>query len=136
MASTHQAATEHIPGVDHARYADAVLALQAPTSRGEEGWVRDMTVLRQLAAHLDGWGGLRAQVVTEGVAWPSVQLQGHDHAQTWQCVQDYWTGQVIDTDGEPIATIETTIGGDATASEVADGIKRIYRILRTEHSAS
>jgi hypothetical protein len=34
--------------------------------------------------------------------------------------------------GEPVATIQTTIGEEASASEVADGIKAIYRMLRTE----
>jgi hypothetical protein len=35
--------------------------------------------------------------------------------------------------GEPVATIQTSIGEDASASEVADGIKAVYRMLRTEH---
>jgi hypothetical protein len=33
----------------------------------------DMTVLRQIAAHLDGWSDLRTRVATEGVGWPSVR---------------------------------------------------------------
>jgi hypothetical protein len=50
-------------------------------------------------------------------------------------VQDRWTGQLFpgEAGGEPIATILTTIGQDASASEAADAIKAIYRMLRTEH---
>lgn len=94
--------------------------------------MRDITVLRQIAAHLDGWGGVRAQVVTEGVSWPSVQVQSGGAVQTWQCVHDRWAGQLVDADGAPLATIETTIGADASSSEVADGIKAVYRMLRAE----
>jgi hypothetical protein len=99
--------------------------------------VRDLAVLRQIAAYLDGWGGLRARVVTEDVNWPSVHLQASDNAHTWQCEHDWWTGQVFEGDasGTPSATIQTTIPTDATASEVADGIRAIYRLLRTEREA-
>jgi hypothetical protein len=98
--------------------------------------VRDMTVLRQLTHHLDGWGGRQAQVVTEGVAWPGVRLQTEGRAQTWQCERDRWTGHVLDAAGAPIATIHTSIGDAATAIEVAEGIKAIYRMLRTEPEAA
>jgi hypothetical protein len=49
-------------------------------------------------------------------------------------VQDLWTGQLFtdEAGGKLIATILTTIGADASASEAADGIKAIYRTLRTE----
>ncbi len=100
--------------------------------------MRDMTVLRQIAAHLDGWSNLRARVATEDVSWPSVHLSGGGSrvsSQLWQCVHDRWTGQLFDEPGavgEPVATIQTTIGEDASASEVSDGIKAIYRLLRTE----
>jgi hypothetical protein len=98
--------------------------------------MRDLTVLSQLAAHLDGWSNLRARVATE-VDWPSVHVaraSSGTTAELWQCVHDHWTGQLIaeEADGEPIATILTTIGEDASASEAADGIKAIYRTLRTE----
>jgi hypothetical protein len=99
--------------------------------------MRDMTVLRQIAAHLDGWSDLRARVATEDVSWPSVhvvRLGSGPGVQLWRCVQDRWTSHLLDHDGvgEPVATIQTTIGEDASASEVADGIKAIYRMLRTE----
>jgi hypothetical protein len=98
--------------------------------------MRDLTVLSQLAAHLDGWSDLRARVDTE-VDWPSVhvaRVSSGTAAELWQCVHDHWTGQLIadSAGGEPIATILTTIGQDASASEAADGIKAIYRMLRTE----
>jgi hypothetical protein len=98
--------------------------------------MRDMTVLRQIAAHLDGWSGLRTRVATEDVGWPSVYVApvgSATGAQLWQCVHDRWTGYLLDDDGavEPVATIQTGIGEDASASEVADGIKAIYRMLRT-----
>jgi hypothetical protein len=112
---------------------------RSPTARtrtvvqqgGAKAKVRDLTVLRQIAHHLDGWSGLNAQIVTEGVAWPGVQVQAGGGAQTWQCEHDRWTGQVLHAAGVPIATIQTTIGEDASAGEVADGIKAIYRLLRT-----
>jgi hypothetical protein len=99
--------------------------------------MRDLTVLRQIAAHLDGWSDLRAQVATGDVDWPSVQVArvaSGSGAEHWQCVRDHWTGQLFADGGaaEPVATIRTTIGEDASASEVADGIKAIYRLLRTE----
>jgi hypothetical protein len=99
--------------------------------------MRDLTVLRQLAAHLDGWSDLRARVATE-VDWPSVhvaRVSSQSGAELWHCVQDRWTGQLFpgEAGGEPIATILTTIGQDASASEAADAIKAIYRMLRTEH---
>jgi hypothetical protein len=52
--------------------------------------------------------------------------------------RDYWTGQLFahEAGGEPIATILTTIGEDASASEAADGIKAIYRILRTQRETA
>jgi hypothetical protein len=90
-----------------------------------------MTVLRQVAAHLDGWSDLRA----EGVTWPSVHVAGSGASVLWQCVQDRWTGQVFDAGGElaePVATIQTTIAEDASASEVADAIKAIQRMMRTQ----
>jgi hypothetical protein len=98
--------------------------------------MRDLTVLRQLAAHLDGWSDLRARVATEG-DWPSVHVARVGSgigAELWQCVQDHWTGQLFadEAGGEPIASIVTTIGQHASASEAADGIKAIYRMLRTE----
>jgi hypothetical protein len=93
--------------------------------------MRDLTVLRQVAAHLDGWSGLHAHAVTEDVAYPSVRVQGQEGAQTWQCAHDHWTAQVLDAGGVPIATIQTTIGEGASAGEVADRIKAIYRPLRT-----
>ena len=102
--------------------------------------MRDLTVLRQLAAHLDGWSDLRARVATE-VDWPSVHVARSSSgigAELWQCVHDHWTGQLLTdgADGEPIATIVTTIGQDASASEAADGIKTIYRILRTNRETA
>ena len=98
--------------------------------------MRDLTVLSQLTAHLNGWSDLRARVATE-VDWPSVhvaRVSSGNGTELWQCVHDYWTGQLF-TDqavGEPIATILTTIGQHASASEAADGIKAIYCMLRTE----
>jgi hypothetical protein len=94
--------------------------------------MRDLTVLRQIAHDLDGWSGVHAQVVTEDVAWPSVHVQAQEGAQAWQCIHDRWAAQLLDAGGVVIATIETTIGDDASAGEVADGIKAIYRMLRTE----
>jgi hypothetical protein len=93
--------------------------------------MRDVTVLRQIAAHLDGWSGLRARVDTDG-DWPSVHVAGGAAAGglLWQCVRQRWAGLLLeDGGGEPVATLETTIGQDASASEVADAIKRIYRLL-------
>ena len=101
--------------------------------------MRDLTVLSQLAAHLDGWSDLRAQVTTE-VDWPSVRVARVSGigAELWQCVDAHWTGQLFadEAGGEPVATILTTIGQDASASEAADGIKAIYRMLRTEHETA
>jgi hypothetical protein len=98
--------------------------------------MRDLTVLRQLAAHLDGWCDLRARVTTE-VDWPSVhvaRVSSGTGAELWQCEHDHWTGRLLtdEAGGEPIATILTTIGKDASAGEAADAIKAIYRMLRTE----
>jgi hypothetical protein len=103
--------------------------------------MRDMTVLRQIAAHLDGWSNLRARVATEEVNWPSVHLSGGGSgagSQLWRCVRECWTGHLFSDPGavgEPVATIQTTIGEEASASEVSDGIKAIYRMLRTEQEA-
>jgi hypothetical protein len=102
--------------------------------------MRDLTVLSQLAAHLDGWSDLRARVATE-VDWPSVhvaRVSSGSGGELWQCVRDHWTGQLFtdEAGGEPIATILTTIGQDASASEAADGIKAIYRMLRTERETA
>jgi hypothetical protein len=102
--------------------------------------MRDLTVLSQLAAHLDGWSDLRARVATE-VDWPSVhvaRVSSGSGAELWQCVQEHWTGQLVpdEAGGAPIATILTTIGQDASASEAADGIKAIYRMLRTERETA
>jgi hypothetical protein len=36
--------------------------------------MRDLTVLRQVAAHLDGWSDLRARVSAADVDWPSVHV--------------------------------------------------------------
>ena len=100
--------------------------------------MRDITVLRQVAAHLDGWSDLKAWVVTEQVSWPAVfvsRQRAKNGDQLWRCVARTWEGQVYDygdVGGEPVATIETTIGEEASASEVADGIKAIYRMLRTD----
>jgi hypothetical protein len=100
--------------------------------------MRDMTVLRQIAVHLDGWSDLRARVATEDISWPSVHVArvgSGTGIHLWQCVRDRWTGLLFDDDsvvGEPVATIQTTIGEEASASEVADGIKAIYRMLRTQ----
>jgi hypothetical protein len=102
--------------------------------------MRDLTVLSQLAAHLDGWSDLRARTATEA-DWPSVHVSRAGSgigAELWQCVHDRWTGQLFtdEAGGEPIATILTSIGQDASASEAADGIKAIYRTLRTEPEAT
>jgi hypothetical protein len=102
--------------------------------------MRDLTVLRQVAAHLDGWSDLRAQVASGDVDWPSVQVartSAGAGAELWQCARDHWTGQLLAGEGagQPIATIQTTIDERASASEVADGIKAIYRMLRTAHEA-
>jgi hypothetical protein len=102
--------------------------------------MRDLTVLRQLAAHLDGWSDLRAQVTTEA-DWPSVHVARAGSgigAELWHCVDAHWTGQLFtdESGGDPVATIVTTIGQDASASEAADGIKAIYRMLRTEHETA
>jgi hypothetical protein len=102
--------------------------------------MRDMTVLRQIAAHLDGWSDLRTHVTTDHVDWPSVHVTRSSSgtgAQLWQCVHDRWTGHLLDDDGagELVATIQTSIGEDASASEVADGIKAVYRMLRTEQES-
>jgi hypothetical protein len=66
--------------------------------------------------------------MTEDVSWPIAHV-GRAAVPLWQCVHHRWTGQLFGHDGdfmEPVATIQTTIG------EVADGIKAIYRMLRTE----
>ena len=102
--------------------------------------MRDLTVLSQLAAHLDGWSDLRARVATE-VDWPSVHVARASSGigvELWQCVHDYWTGQLYtdEASGEPIATILTAISQDVSASEAADGIKVIYRMLRTERETA
>ena len=79
-----------------------------------------MTVLRQIAAHLDGWSDLRTRVTTEDLDWPGVHVTRNRSgagAQVWRCVHDRWTGHLL--------------GDDASASEVADGIKAVYRMLRT-----
>lgn len=97
-----------------------------------------MTVLRQVAAHLDGWSGLRAEVATE-VSWPSVYVTGSGAPLLWQCVRDRRTGQLFDSDSNldaPVASIQTSINKGASASEVADGIKAIYRGLRTDREVS
>jgi hypothetical protein len=104
------------------------------TDQGAE--MRDMTVLRQVAAHLDGWSGLRARVTTEDVSWPSVHVAGSATV-LWQCVHDRWTGQIFDREGafdDPVATILTTISENASASEVADGLKAIYRMMGTQEA--
>jgi len=98
--------------------------------------MRDLTVLSQLAAHLDGWSDLRARLATEA-DWPSVHVARVGPgagAELWQCVHDHGTGQLVpDKAGAaPIATILTGIGQEASASEAAHGIKAIYRLLRTE----
>jgi hypothetical protein len=95
--------------------------------------MRDLTVLRQLAAHLDGWGALRAQVVTDR-DWPSVRVAAdgpEGAALVWRCVDRWWAGQLVEAggDGEPVATIQTGIGAEASAGEVADALKVIYRLL-------
>ena len=91
-------------------------------------------MLRQIAAHLDGWSGLRTRVATDPTGWPGVHVAGPaTGSQSWQCVHDRWTARLFDGGaGEPVATIDTSIGEDASASEVADGIKAIYRMLRTD----
>jgi hypothetical protein len=99
--------------------------------------MRDMTVLRQIAAHLDGWSDLRTRVTTEVLDWPGVRVTRSGSgtgALLWRCVHDRWTGHLLGDDGagEPVATIQTSIGEEASASEVADGIKAVYRMLRTE----
>jgi hypothetical protein len=99
--------------------------------------MRDLTVLRQIAAHLDGWSDLRTQVATDRVGWPGVhvaRIGAGTGAELWRCVHDHWTADLFDGDGAgaPVATIQTVIGEDASASEVADGIKAIYRMLRTD----
>ena len=53
--------------------------------------MRDMTVLRQIAVHLDGWSDLRARVATEDISWPSVHLArvgSGTGIHLWQCVRD------------------------------------------------
>jgi hypothetical protein len=99
-----------------------------------------MTVLRQIAAHLDGWSDLRTRVATDHAGWPGVHVVRSGAAagsQLWQCVHDRWTGHLFDDGaGEPVATIQTSIGEDGSASEVADGIKAIYRMLRTERETA
>ena len=59
-------------------------------------------------------------------------------AELWHCVDAYWRGQLFtdESGGDPVATIVTTIGRDASAGEAADGIKAIYRMLRTEHETA
>jgi hypothetical protein len=109
-----------------------------PIKAGRGDGMRDLTVLRQIVAHLDGWSDLRTQVVTEDISWPSVHVargRSGTGSQLWQCAGTRWTGQLFDDRGvvgQPVATIQTTIGEDASASEVADGIKAIYRAMRTE----
>lgn len=83
---------------------------------------------------MDGCSNLRAEVATD-VSWPSVHVAGSGASLLWQCVQDRWTGQLFSPNGdfsEPVATLQTTIGEDASASEVAYGIKAIYRMMRTQ----
>jgi hypothetical protein len=111
--------------------------LKGATPATDPAGVRDMTVLRQIAAHLDGWSGLRTRVTTDSLDWPGVHVtrsRSRTGAQVWRCVHDRWTAHLLDGDeaGEPVATIQTSIGEDASASEVADGIKAVYRMLRTD----
>jgi hypothetical protein len=111
--------------------------LKGTTQATDLAGMRDMTVLRQIAAHLDGWSDLRTRVAADHAGWPSVhvaRIRSGTGAQLWQCVHDRWTGHLFDDDGagEPVATIQTGIGEEASASEVADGIKAVYRLLRTE----
>ena len=103
--------------------------------------MRDMTVLRQIAVHLDGWSDLRARVATEDISWPSVHVArvgSGTGIHLWQCVGNRWIGYLFDdgVGGEPVATIQTTIGEEASASEVADGIKAIYSMLRTQQETA
>jgi hypothetical protein len=96
--------------------------------------LRDLTVLRQIAAHLDGWAGLRARVVTD-TDWPGVQVTGGPGpgGLLWRCPGQRWAAELL-ADGEagaPVATLQTGIGEDASASEVADAIKDLYRLLGT-----
>jgi hypothetical protein len=94
--------------------------------------MRDVTVLRQIAAHLDGWERLHARVVTDG-DWPGVQVAGDGPgagALLWRCVRERWAAELLeDVAGEPVATIQTGIAEEASASEVADAIKAIHRLL-------
>jgi hypothetical protein len=84
--------------------------------------------------------GPRVRVATENVGWPSIEITHAGYGtgvQRWQCVQERWTGHLFDDDraGEPVATIQTTIAEDAGASEVADGIKAIHRLLCPKQQA-
>jgi hypothetical protein len=96
--------------------------------------LRDLTVLRQIAAHLDGWGGLRARVVTDA-DWPGVHVTGGPGpgGLLWRCSGQRWAAELLADGGAggPVATIQTGIGEDASASEVADAIKDLYRLLGT-----
>jgi hypothetical protein len=47
-----------------------------------------MTVLQQIVAHLDGWSGLGARVVTRGRRLADRRNAAQNRAQTWQCVHE------------------------------------------------
>jgi hypothetical protein len=77
--------------------------------------------------------------VTEEVEYPAVFV-GRQEAtagdQLWRCVEGTWEGVVYDYGGvdvgtQPVATVTTRIREEATAGEVADGIKAIYQYLRS-----
>jgi hypothetical protein len=72
--------------------------------------MRDLTVLRQVAAHLDGWNGLRAEVATD-VNWPSVHVtrgRSGGAGQLWQCTQDRWIGQLLEGNDRQVGGLRPT----------------------------
>jgi hypothetical protein len=104
--------------------------------------MRDLTVLRTVAAGLDGWSDLHARLEAE--QWPSVLVgrwREGAGVELWACRPGHaWHGELFDHDpgaaggfdrARPVATITTTIPEAASASEVVDGIKALYRRLRT-----
>ena len=48
----------------------------------------------------------------------------------WRCINVHWEAAVYEygnIEGDALAVIETAVGDQAAASEVADGIKTVYR---------
>ena len=105
--------------------------------------MRDLTVLKQIAAHLHGWAGLHAWMVDEEVDFPAVFVTPDTHTlgktgdALWRCLPGRgWEGLIYDYGGYNVSPVVATVRLEtidiyAGASEVADAIKAVYRHLRT-----